>query len=157
METMAPANNQHRFNIRVYGIVIENKHILLADELFKGIKMTKFPGGGLEFGEGTIDCLRREAREELNCEIDICGHYYTTDYFQPALFFDRTQLISIYYTIKLQNPAIYPTSNQPVYPETDHQPNFRWVALSNLNPEDLTFPIDRKVAEMIIQQHQANF
>ena len=153
METSNRTNNQNHFNIRVYGIVIENNHLLLADEFFKGLKMTKFPGGGLEFGEGTIDCLRREAHEELNCEIDICRHYYTTDYFQPALFFEHTQLISIYYAIKLRNPSSYPISKKPSYPLTSQQPNFRWVPIADLNVTDLTFPIDQKVAEMIIQEH----
>jgi len=44
--------------------------------------MTKFPGGGLQFGEGTIDCIKREFREELGCEIGVLKHFYTTDYFQ---------------------------------------------------------------------------
>jgi hypothetical protein len=49
----------HRFNLRVYGIVInDKKQILVADEYIRGGFYTKFPGGGLEFGEGTRDCLK---------------------------------------------------------------------------------------------------
>ena len=51
----------NKFNIRVYGILInEQDQVLITDELIKGHKITKFPGGGLEFGEGTIDCIKRE-------------------------------------------------------------------------------------------------
>ena len=55
-----------RFNIRVYGILInDNKQVLVADEYIRGGMYTKFPGGGLEFGEGTRDCLKRELKEEV--------------------------------------------------------------------------------------------
>jgi hypothetical protein len=40
------------FNIRVYGILInEQKQVLVADEFIRGNYYTKFPGGGLEFGK----------------------------------------------------------------------------------------------------------
>lgn len=85
-----------KFNIRVYGIFINEKHeLLVTDEFQLGTKMTKFPGGGLHFGEGTADCLRREMREECNQEIERITHYYTTDFYQKALFFENHQLISI--------------------------------------------------------------
>ena len=51
----------NRFNIRVYGLLInEQKQVLVSDELIRGSYITKFPGGGLEFGEGTRNCLQRE-------------------------------------------------------------------------------------------------
>ena len=58
-----------RFNIRVYGILINvQKQVLLSDEFIRGNYYTKFPGGGLEFGEGTRDCLKREFKEEMDLE-----------------------------------------------------------------------------------------
>ena len=46
-------------NIRVYGIIINDENqVLLSDELRFGNAFTKFPGGGLEWGEGTKDCLK---------------------------------------------------------------------------------------------------
>ena len=48
-----------RFNIRVYGFLIDEGCILVTDEFRLGIFMTKFPGGGLIYGEGMIDCLKR--------------------------------------------------------------------------------------------------
>ena len=39
-----------RFNIRVYGILINDRNeLLVSDELIKGLQFTKFPGGGLEW------------------------------------------------------------------------------------------------------------
>ena len=90
----------HHFNIRVYGLVIrERKFVLLSDEFRMDRFMTKFPGGGLKFGEGTEDCIQREAKEEFGQEVDIISHFYTTGFFQKAFFFENHQLISIYYRI----------------------------------------------------------
>ena len=64
-----------RFNIRVYGVLInDQKQVLVADELIRGKNYTKFPGGGLEFGEGTRDCLRREFLEEMNLKVEVKEH-----------------------------------------------------------------------------------
>ena len=91
----------HRFNLRVYGILInDKKQILVADEYIRGGFYTKFPGGGLEFGEGTRDCLKRELKEELGIEAEIGDHIYTTDYFQMSAFRPEDQIISIYYFAK---------------------------------------------------------
>ena len=72
----------NNFNIRVYGLLINDKNqILISDERRNDFSFTKFPGGGLEFGEGTIDCLKREFIEEMNLEIEVLSHFYTTDFF----------------------------------------------------------------------------
>lgn len=141
-----------KFNIRVYGIALDERNkVLLTDEFRLGMPMTKFPGGGLEFGEGTIDCLRRECREELNQEIEIIRHFYTTDYFQPTfLLSEPQQLISIYYLIKLKNPQDLKTVEDASSLENiDCAQLFRWVDLSTLSPDALTFPVDKKVVEML--------
>lgn len=42
------------------------------------------PGGGVKFGEGAIDAMRREIKEELDIEIDIWGYLPHTDHIIPA-------------------------------------------------------------------------
>jgi 8-oxo-dGTP diphosphatase len=141
-----------KFNIRVYGIALNEKNeVLLTDEFRLGMPMTKFPGGGLEFGEGIIDCLKRECLEELNQEIEIVRHFYTTDYFQPTfLLKEPQQLISIYYLIKLANPILLKTvEDGRLLEKKDGAQLFRWVPLSKISTKDLTFPIDKKVLEML--------
>ena len=89
------------FTIRVYGILInENKQVLVSDEYIRGNYYTKFPGGGLEFGEGTRDCLKREFKEEMDLDVEIGDHLYTTDFFQMSAFRPDQQIISIYYMAK---------------------------------------------------------
>ena len=137
------------FNIRVYGICLKDNHLLLCDELFMGIKMTKFPGGGLEYGEGTIDCLKREFREEFDLDIEVTNHYFTTDFFQKAQYFENTQLISIYYQINLLNPRNIPLSNHPIVAKEESPQNLRFTPLAQVDPNDLTFPIDQRVISML--------
>src|ERR1035437_778890 len=138
------------FNIRVYGLLINNQtEVLITDEFRFGKEMTKFPGGGLNWGEGTIDCLKRECREEMNCEIEVIKHFYTTDFFQPAAFYDKHQLISIYYIINNTSPLSIPISkNKNNFKKVegaqcmpDGSQAFRWIAISELNAEEFTFPI----------------
>ena len=107
-------NDNKNFVIRVYGLFVNSqKEILVSDEYQLDMKMTKFPGGGMQFGEGTKDCLRREIMEEMGQEIEITDHFYTTDYFQPAYFYDNYQLVSIYYLAKFKNDVKFKVSTKP--------------------------------------------
>ena len=82
------------FNIRVYGILInDKKQVLLSDEYIQGKYYTKFPGGGLELGEGTRTCLEREFREELQLPVRVGDHIYTTDFYQQSAFNPAHQII----------------------------------------------------------------
>lgn len=142
----------NRFNIRVYGILVNNNNeVLLSDERIKDFRFTKYPGGGLEWGEGIIDCLKREWKEELNVEIEILEHIYTTDFFQLSAFDTTSQIISIYYTVKLCHHSIIDTTEK-TFDFTaigNEEIKFRWKKLSALTEQDLTLPIDKIVVPLI--------
>lgn len=141
-----------QFTVRVYALIISDQNeVLVADEFQLAMKMTKFPGGGMHFGEGTIDCLKREMEEECNQEIEGIQHFYTTDFYQKALFLDDHQLISIYYLAKLKGKVRFPVSSKPFdFPELENgRQSFRWISAENINPEDFTFPIDKHVAHLL--------
>jgi len=142
-------NDAGNFVIRIYGIIINKKNeVLLSDEFQLGRRMTKFPGGGLEFGEGTIEALKREFREECNGqEIDKLAHFYTTDFYQTALFHENKQLLSIYYLAELVEPIKFKISNNSFDFQVDKNGNqsFRWVEINSLNEDEITFPIDKFV------------
>ena len=150
---------EKKFNIRVYGILLRNNsEVLVTDEFRLGTFMMKFPGGGLEFGEGTIDCLKREFREELGQEIRVLSHYYTTDYYQPTrLIPDTKQLVSIYYLVEIIEPQRFTTVlTKFEIKDKDGEQTFRWVSIKDTDHNEFTFPIDQKVFCMLQEQYKQN-
>ena len=138
--------SNRRFNLRVYGIIInEMDEVLLSDERRHGHSFTKFPGGGLEFGEGTKDCLRREIEEELNLDATIGDLFYVNDFYQESAFRKEDQLISFYYRVSEIDTASIETSSISE-PLSEDGERFRWVSLQELSEDMLTFPIDKVVA-----------
>ena len=146
-----------RLTIRVYGILMdEDRRVLLSDEFIRGDYYTKFPGGGLELGEGTRDCLVREFKEETNLDVKIGAHIYTTDYFQVSAFNSNDQIISIYYFVYSASPINVNTKTKP-FDFTNEQtgnPNgqsevLRWVPWDDLTEESVSLPIDKIVVGML--------
>jgi 8-oxo-dGTP diphosphatase len=141
-----------KFNVRVYGLMInESKQVLLSDEEVHSERFTKFPGGGLEYGEGLIDGLKREFIEECNLDIEVTSHFYTTDFFVESLF-GGGQLISIYYLVKAKADITFKTSLK----EFDFEDNdceskqcFRWINLKDLQENMVNFPVDKHVVKIL--------
>lgn len=141
-----------RFVIRVYGIYVnEREEVLLSDEFIFGREVTKFPGGGLEFGEGARECLVREMMEETGHRFEVLDHLYTTDFFVPSAFDPEVQVVSIYYRMQPLDEFRLETRERPFdfVTYTENAQVFRWKPLAELLPEDLTLVIDRRVAELL--------
>lgn len=138
-----------RYNLRVYAIIINHRNeVLLSSENRHGRSFTKFPGGGMHWGEGTADTLKRELYEELGCEFDIGDIVYVNDFFQVSAFRDDDQLISFYYSAlpkRLENLDVLHLKNG----DDGDDEVFHWKALELLSQRDFTFPIDKIVAERI--------
>lgn len=141
-------------NLRVYGVLINDKNqVLLSDEriYYNNLAVTKFPGGGLELGEGTIDCIKRECMEEMGIQVAVTEHIYTTDFFQQSAFNPEHQIISIYYLLKSLQPLDVPVNNGPaMYPEKVSE-IFRFVDKDYFNEDLMTLPID-KIAATIVKE-----
>lgn len=143
-----------RFNIRVYGLLICDDSVLLAEEFVQGSHITKFPGGGLELGEGPEQCVVREFLEETDLTVEVRSHIYTTGFFQPSAYNPEDQIISIYYQVGLSDSGA-PSEDPSHLPEQAPSFNggilrFRWIPLSTLKPDDVTLPIDRHVVSKCI-------
>jgi ADP-ribose pyrophosphatase YjhB (NUDIX family) len=137
--------NQKRFNIRVYGIWIHENKLLINEELIRGKLITKFPGGGLEFGEGTIDGLKREWKEELGLDIEVLDHFYTTDFFQASAY-DDSQVISIYYLVRGFEVPIQ------IVNYVEQERTF-WKELSGISGDTFSLPIDKTVGQMLLDKY----
>ena len=147
------------FNIRVYGILInEKRQVLVSDEFIRGVYITKFPGGGLEFGEGTRECLAREFMEEMNLKVKVTDHIYTTDFYQQSGFNAAHQIISIYYFAEALEPITAPLRSKPfdfdaqqlkMYEETGETETFRFIDWEDFSEEVVSLPMDKIVANII--------
>ena len=149
------------FNLRIYGILInKQKQVLVSDEFIRGNYFTKFPGGGLEFGEGTRNCLKREFKEEMNLKVEIGNHIYTTDYFQMSAFNPQHQIISIYYFANALEEITVPLREKPfdfdndqlkIYEVKKEIETFRFIEWENFSADSVTLPIDKIVASIVIE------
>jgi 8-oxo-dGTP diphosphatase len=151
------------FNLRVYGILINDKRqVLVSDEYIRDNYYTKFPGGGLELGEGTRDCLKREFEEEMNLSIDVGDHIYTTDHYQKSAFNPDHQIISIYYFVNALEAITVPLrikefdfdeDQMKIYEKVKEIETFRFIDWDLFSSESVTLPIDKIVADIIKKNH----
>jgi len=151
------------FSIRIYGILMnDRKQVLVSDEFIRGMYITKFPGGGLELGEGTRDCLQREFMEEMNLHVAVGNHIYTTDFYQVSAFNKDHQIVSIYYFVKALEEIKVPLREKPfdfdeqqlqVYNEMGQTETFRFVDWEDFSDVSVTLPIDKIVATLLKDNH----
>jgi len=132
-----------RFNLRVYGILInEDDEVLLSEECRNGFPFTKFPGGGLEFGESLQAGLMREFQEELGIDVEVGSCLFHNDFVQLSAFNPNEQLFVFYYRVHYASCHSIAVSEKPNDSSKDYELQ-RWVPLSELTADLVTFPIDK--------------
>jgi 8-oxo-dGTP diphosphatase len=145
--------------VRVYGVLIDPSYgLLVSDEFIRGDFFTKLPGGGLEFGEGTRDCLVREFKEETGLDITVGDHIYTTDFYQPSAFKAGDQILSIYYYVQamslepLQTRATaFDFSPNEIADKNGQAEHTRWIPLKMLSEKAMSLPIDKIVVATLLK------
>jgi 8-oxo-dGTP diphosphatase len=146
------------FNVRVYGILLdEEKRLLVSDEFIRGNYITKLPGGGLEIGEGTRDGLAREFMEEANIFVNVGDHFYTTDFFQISAFNNKDQIISIYYLVHTADTSLINAKEkafdflpEEVADKNGTAEHLRWIPFHEISEEAMTLPIDKVAVKMLV-------
>ncbi|GAB4205670.1 MAG: hypothetical protein Fur0023_14770 [Bacteroidia bacterium] len=132
------------FRIGVYGLLLQNKQLLIAKENIKGQEVIKFPGGGLQLGEGIRDAIQREFQEELNIQIEITQHIYINDFYVQSAIDSNYQVIAVYYLIK----------SDVILPAQAFIRNhilFDWMNLDETNTSLLTFETDKRAFAELLQ------
>lgn len=145
-------NSITEITVRVYGLLINNQNeILISNEKIDDIPFTKFPGGGLQLGEGLADALKREFLEELDIEILPAGLFYVTDFFVENYFKPKQQVIAIYYFVKAVSPESVKEINlKQKELESLNKRNLishKWVKQESVLPSLFSFPAEQKAAE----------
>lgn len=133
------------FNIRIYGLLIENNQLLVVREPFMGKLVYKFPGGGLEFGEGTVDCLKREFKEELNLDIEIDRHFHTQENFLQSALNPHEQILMIYYIVHAKNINQLKNLDEGIE-------KLIWIDLAELKVEDLSLEMDQWIVKSLLDE-----
>lgn len=145
--------------VRVYGVLIDPTYgLLVSDEFIRGDFFTKLPGGGLEFGEGTRDCLVREFKEETGLDVTVGAHIYTTDFYQPSAFRAGDQILSIYYYVSPKSLAPLQTRSKSfdftpdeISDKNRQAEHTRWIKLENLSEDSMSLPIDKIVVASLLK------
>lgn len=132
-------NRLNSFSVRAYAICVHENMVLSVQEKYEDIIYSKLPGGGVEFGEGLIDCLHREFKEELNLEIEVTEHLYTQENFVQSLFDDGKQLLLVYYIARILNIEALTISSPDII-------GVQWIDFEGDNP--LVLPVDKIAFEI---------
>lgn len=148
-----------QISVRVYGVLInDEQEVLVSDEYIRGSYYTKFPGGGLEVGEGTRDCLKREFMEEMGLQVEVLDHIYTTDFYQPSAFNNAHQILAIYYYVRALEPIRAPLRTKAfdfdehqlaAYRDKGETETFRFLGWEQFSGQQMTLPIDQLVARLV--------
>ena len=135
------------FTIRIYGVLVENNKLMRLKEPYWGEILYKLPGGGLEYGEGTLECLARELKEELNLELDTAELFYVQEDFIRSKFKGNEQLFTVYYKITCKN-----ITDLKIIDKNIEEVN--WIDLNELSPDLMTLPVDKIVVEKLLREQK---
>lgn len=93
------ATHVSKFRIAIYGVLVEDRKVLLTDTRVPSGVITNFPGGGLELGEAPCEALAREFKEETGIDVRIGELLFCSQLFQQNPEYPSEQLMHIYYRV----------------------------------------------------------
>lgn len=144
--------DEKRFNVRVYGVIVNRRNeILVSDEYHYNTFMRKFPGGGLQFGEGPRSALQRELQEELGFSLHTLTHFHTTDIFVQSVFNKDHQVLGIYFTGRALPDMEELYREAPLTPTLNGMEIFHWKSVEAIDPDEFTFPVDKQAMRVFLE------
>jgi len=146
---MNPSELVPLFNVRVYALVVKNNRLLISEEQHGGVFLRKFPGGGLQFGEGVLQALHRELMEELNADVVSASLLSVTEDFVVSFLNNKQQVIGVHYLVDLkQDYSDDFLNNNHLELENGHI-QFKWMSIDSLSAEDFTSSVDQNAFEKL--------
>ena len=139
------------FNVRAYGILFNQDSVLLSKEWYANHPgpIFKFPGGGVNLGEGPVDCVIREFNEEANLLVSVHEIIHVGRGFVKS-FFNDTQVISLYFRVQSLG-GMPPVDKKLPDPEGRDGAWYQlfWCPISQLKPELMTFSNEQEMATVL--------
>ena len=114
-----------KFRVALYGVLVEDRKVLLANTRVPSGLITNFPGGGLELGEAPLEAVPREFREETGLHVEVKELLFCSQQFQQNPEYPTEQLMHIYYRVERSGGALIDGNDDDVA-------GVSWVALAEL-------------------------
>ena len=137
------------FNVRVYALIVKNNRLLISEEQHGGVFLRKFPGGGLQFGEGILQALHRELKEELNADVESASMLCVTEDFVVSFLNNKQQVIGVHYMVDLKQDYSDDFLNNNRVELENGYIHFKWKLIENLNADDFSSPVDKTAFEKL--------
>ncbi len=90
-----------RFRVGAYGVLIQDGRVLLTRTRTKTGVLNNFPGGAVELGEGALEALRRELREETGLEVRPRDLLYASERCHRSVDYPENQLVKLYWRVEV--------------------------------------------------------
>lgn len=133
------------FNIRVYGVCVRNGNLLTLSEPFMGKVVVKLPGGGLEYGEGPVDCLKREFEEELGILVTVKESFYIQETYVTSLAKNNKQIVMLYFLVEIPDETVFNIGDANIQ-------EVAWRPITE--PCALTLPVDQSMYQKLLKVYQ---
>lgn len=153
------ARPQGRFNVRAYMVVVQDGRVLVSYERLPMGGVMKFPGGGVEWGEGPVAAIRREALEELGQSVTVNALLHVSRKAHISSFDDNQQVLAIHHLTQLDGPVRFEDEGtlEDVFgkgvPMMDQK--LGWREVDTLQPQDFHFASDREAWEAWLARRAA--
>lgn len=137
------------FNVRVYALIVKNNRLLISEEQHGGVFLRKFPGGGLQFGEGILQALHRELKEELNADVESASMLCVTEDFVVSFLNNKQQVIGVHYLVELKQDYSDEFLNNNRVELENGFIHFKWKLIDSMNADDFSSPVDKTAFEKL--------
>lgn len=133
--------------VRVYGF-LENAQgqVLVSAERFRGQPLVKYPGGGVEWGEGIREALVREFQEELQLDVVVEDLVFFNEFPVISAFDPEVQVFSFFYRVSAVGPMSFATHPDVSVPDEDGE-RAVWVSKAELTHVPFSFLIEQEATK----------